>query len=94
MDDPTGGFGVKLASAFLGAVMALVFQPPKNRAEFTTRALFSIICGVVFSDPVRDWFKWPDAAQYHVAAGALTAMLSWWIMGAVVRIIGAWKPKE
>ena len=94
MDDPTGGLGVKLASAFLGAIMALVFQPPKNQAEFITRGLFSLIAGMVFSDPARDWLKWPDTVQYHVAAAALTAMLSWWLMGMLVRIIGAWKPKE
>lgn len=94
MDDPTGGLGVKLASAFLGAVMALVFQPPKNRSEFVTRAVFSLIAGVVFSDPARDLLKWADTTQYQVAAAALSAMLSWWLMGAVVRIVGAWKPKE
>lgn len=91
--DPLTAIGVKIASAIIGAVMALVFQPPKNRAEFTTRAVFSIFAGTVFADPVRDWFKWADTTPYHVAAGALTAMLSWWLMGMIVRIVGSWKPK-
>jgi hypothetical protein len=92
------GFLVDLALKALGsvsgAVLALVFQPPKNRAEFVTRAAFSVISGLIFGDIAREYFKWADTWQMVLAASAATAMLSWFIMGAVVRLIGAWKPKE
>lgn len=92
--DFLSAIGIKLASSFLGAVMALVFQPPKNNADFWTRLGFSILAGILFSDPVRDWLKWPVTTENNMAAAGLTALLSWWLMGAVVRVVGAWKPKE
>lgn len=85
---------LKLVGAFAGAVLALVFQPPKNRAEFVTRAVFSVLSGFLFGDIVRDYFKWPEDWQMLLAAGAVTAALSWFCMGAVVRVIGTWKPPK
>lgn len=84
---------IKLLAAMSGAVLALIFQPPKTRSEFWTRAAFSIIAGVVFASQVRDYFKWPSTFETDLASGSITALLSWWIMGAVVRIVGAWSPK-
>lgn len=82
---------IKFAAAFCGAVLALVFQPPKTRAEFYTRAAFSLISGMIFAGQVREYLKWPISLDTDIASGALTALLSWWIMGALVRIIDAWK---
>ena len=85
---------VKIGGPFLGAVLALIFQPPKTRSEFVTRSAFSIISGLLFSEPAREYLKWADTWQMGLAAGALCAALSWWLMAAIVRIIGAWKPKD
>ncbi len=82
---------IKFFAGFVGAVLALTFQPPKTRAEFVTRGVFSILSGMLFSGPVREYLKWPITIETDIAAGALTALLSWWIMGAVVRLIDAWK---
>ena len=84
----------KFVGAASGTVLALVFQPPKTVADFVTRSIFSLISGLVFSSPVRDYFHWVPSLETELAAGALVAMLSWWIMGAVVRIVGAWKPPK
>ncbi len=85
---------IKGGAAFAGAVLALTFQPPKTRAEFVTRVVFSILSGLLFGDVVREYFKWAETWQMVTAAGALTAMLSWFIMGAVTRIIGKWNPPK
>jgi len=89
-----GLLAIKMGSAVAGATLALVFQPPKNRSEFVTRAIFSIISGMAFSTPVRDWLHWQATVEHDIAAAVLTAMLSWFLMTAIVRIIGTWKPKE
>lgn len=85
---------IKASSALAGAILALVFQPPKNRPEFVTRAIFSVVAGIVFSVPVRDWLKWAPTIEHDIAAAVLTAMLSWFLMTAIVRVIGTWKPKD
>lgn len=83
----------KLVGALIGAFLALVFQPPKTRAEFVTRSVFSVFAGFVFSTPVREYLKWIPTLEMELASSALTALLAWYIMGAVVRIVGGWKPK-
>ena len=85
---------LKLLGSVAGAVLALTFQPPKNRAEFVTRTVFSILSGFLFGDVTRGYFQWPATWQMYLASSAFTAALSWAIMGAVVRIIGTWRPKD
>ncbi len=94
MDETALGIVFKVAGSIAGSVLALIFQVPKNRAEFVTRAVFSLLCGILFSDVTRDYFKWAETWQMIIAAGAVTAMLSWFCMGAVVRLIGAWRPPK
>lgn len=84
----------KAGGSFAGAALALIFLPPKSIAEFWTRASFSIISGVIFADTVRDKLAWPETIDRLIAAGAGTSALSWFCMGMIVRVIGAWKPKD
>lgn len=88
-----GAILIKFLAGLGGAILALSFQPPKTIAEFVTRTVFSVLSGMLFAGQVRDYLKWPITMETDIAAGALTALLSWWIMGAVVRIAGAWSPK-
>lgn len=86
---------IKLVASVFGAVLALIFQPPKTKPEFWTRTGFSIISGFIFGGQAREYLKWPPSMDTDIAATALTALLSWWIMGALVRLIDAWKgPQE
>lgn len=82
---------LKLIGSIAGAILSLVFLPPKNRAEFTTRAVFSVLSGILFGDALRDYMHWLDTPRMNIAAAALLAMLSWFIMGTLIRLIGAWK---
>lgn len=85
---------IKVAGALSGTIMALVFQPPKTKPEFFTRSVFSMLSGLLFSEPARDMLKWSDTWEHRFAAVALVALSSWWVWGAAVRIIGNWKPKD
>lgn len=94
MDGPLAVL-IRAVGAVIGAGLALVFLPPKNRAEFVTRGAFSIIVGIIGAYPVRVYYlHWEETWELRMAAAVLVAMLSWFVMGAVVRIIGMWKPKE
>ena len=84
---------IKAGGAVIGAFLALIFQPPKTLAEFWTRSAFSVVSGAVFGERMRDWLKWPMEIETGLASAALTALLSWWMMGAAVRVIGAWRQK-
>lgn len=84
---------LKLAGALGGAILALVFQPPKRLSEFVTRSVFSILSGLLFADAVHEYLKWGATWQMDLAAAALTSMLSWFVMGAVVRVVGKWTGK-
>lgn len=85
---------LKIAGSLAGAVLALVFQPPKKLSEFVTRAVFSIMSGMLFGEAIHDYLKWGATWQMELAASALTAMLSWFVMGAVVRVVGRWMPPK
>ena len=85
---------LRVLGAIAGTVLALVFLPPKTRTEFIRRASLSMICGIIFGDAVRDYLKWADLAQMDIASSAGTSMLSWPVVGAVIRVIGKWTPPK
>jgi hypothetical protein len=80
----------KLAGAFAGSVLALIFIPPKTLAGFFRRAVASLITGPIFSPITHAQFGWADTFEHHLAAAALTAFLSWWLLGLVVQLAKKW----
>jgi hypothetical protein len=88
----------KAGSIVLGAALGLVFMPPVSIRDAFRRLAFSIIAGWLFSDLMGDFLvgflKLSSAAENPAVATALTAALSWWIFGAVVRVLGIWTPKK
>lgn len=82
---------IKFLAGVGGAILALAFQPPKALSEFVTRSIFSILSGMLFAGQAREYLQWPITIETEIASGSLTALLSWWVMGAVVRLIDAWK---
>lgn len=86
---------IKALGSTGGAFLALVFQPPKTVRDFTIRSLFAFFSGLLFSDPVRtEYLHWPDTWQMWLASSALVALASWWIWGAVVRVVNKWTPPK
>lgn len=93
-DDGVMVMVIKLGGSIAGTALALIYLQPKTKADFVTRSAYSIIAGMVFSEAARDFAKWPDTANYQIASSALTAMLSWFIMGTLVKIIKGWQPPK
>lgn len=90
--DELATIAVKALGSLGGAVLALVFQPPKDTRDFIIRSVFAFLCGVLFGDPVRQqYLNWPETWQMWVASAAIVALGSWWAWGAAIRIIGAYK---
>lgn len=85
---------IKALGAVGGSFLALVFQPPVTMREAFLRAVFSVFSGFLFGDPVRvQYLRWPETWQMWVASCAGVALISWWVFGAVLRLIRSWTPK-
>lgn len=74
----------KLLGGFAGAILALIFIPPKTLAGFFRRSLASLIAGPIFSPVTHAQMGWADTSEMWVAAAALTSFISWWMLGVVV----------
>lgn len=94
LDGVTQVLAIDLLGALAGALLALLFLPPKNRFEFRRRFLLSLLSGVIFADPARTYLGWEPIWQKHLAASAGVAMLSWFLVGAAIRIINRWTPPK
>jgi hypothetical protein len=81
---------IKIIGALAGAVLALVFIPPKTFTGFTRRMTASLIVGPIFSPVVHSYMLWPDKWEHHLAAAALTAFLSWWMLGVIINAVRKW----
>ena len=82
---------VKFAGAVLGAALALTFQPPKTLEGAIRRLGLSIPAGMIFHPFLSDWLQWPRGTDEDFAAIVLTSAVSWWVFGAIVRVLEVWK---
>ena len=72
----------KVAGVLAGAVLALVFVPPKTIHGFFQRLTIALVVGAVGSETLRvNYLGWPDSWDNIIAAHAITAFSSWWILG-------------
>ncbi|UYQ70951.1 hypothetical protein OF122_12875 [Pelagibacterium flavum] len=82
---------VKFGGAVLGAALALTFQPPKTISGALRRLGLSIPSGMIFHPQLAEWLQWPRNWDNDFAAIVLTSAISWWIFGAIVRVLEVWK---
>lgn len=82
----TEGVIIKVAGAFAGTILALVFLPPQTLSGFFRRSTASMICGPIFAPVLHSYLLWPSAWEHWLASAALTSFISWWCMGAVVAL--------
>lgn len=94
--EPPGDFTlVRAAGAAIGALLSLVYIPPKSVKEAVSRALFSVPSGFIFGFIILDYMKWPQTFQHWMAATVVVGMFSWLLAGVVVRILDSvnkWPP--
>ncbi len=95
-EPPGGDFTViRAAGAAVGALLSLVYVPPKNVREGVGRGVFSITSGYVFAFVAMEYFGWPETDRHWMAATVFVGGLSWLIAGVAVRIlqsINKWPP--
>lgn len=83
----------KIIGALSGAILALIYAPPKSWGDFWRRLIFATVMAAVLADAVREHLlHWPENAT--LATFGLVALLSWSAMSMVLRIMSVWKPKE
>ncbi|WP_144378553.1 hypothetical protein [Mesorhizobium amorphae] len=82
---------LKLEGSLAGAIVALVFVPPRTKSGFFRRSIVALICGVAFAPVVRFKAGFSDDAEGLFAAACLAAFVSWWFAGAIKRAAEAWQ---
>lgn len=88
---------LKILGSSAGTLLSLVFMLPRTIRDLFTRTIGSLVSGIVFAPQVIDYLNWdmPTAGETMVSAAALAAFTSWWMMGAITRIITVFKaPSE
>ncbi len=86
-----GSLLLKWIGAMAGAVLALLFAPPRNMRGFRRRGSFSLIAGMVFATPARELLGFAPDAEGMVAGACFAAATAWGVMEAVMRVIRAYK---
>lgn len=86
----------KLLWPFLGAILALIVIPPKTRTEAIRRGTVSIISGAIGGPTLHEWMGISDTYQNIGFSLAMAAFVSWWMLGALPRLVGriSIKPDE
>jgi hypothetical protein len=85
---------LKAAGAAIGAVLALVFVPPRSILGFLKRLIVSIPAGIIFSTDVRNWLGFDPGWEGLVASACLAAFASWWVAGTIIRISREWRSNK
>lgn len=85
------GLLLKWIGAMSGAVLSLLFMPPRNWREFRRRGGFALVSGMIFAVPVRDYTALSNDAEGLVAGAALAAAVGWIAMETLVRLVRAYK---
>ncbi len=80
--------GTKVAGALVGAVIALVFVPPRSRWGFARRFTAAMLFGPTFGPYVQLRLGFGEGA---FAASCLAAIVSWSLLGALKRVADAWQ---
>lgn len=95
MPEIAAGLLYKGVGAIAGAILALVFIPPRSWPGFFQRATAALIFGVMFAQPARYWLGFEPSDEGIASAACAAAFVSWWAMGTIKRVVDAWqRPKD
>lgn len=75
----------RLIGVLSGTSLAMVFLLPQTWADFFRRAFASVVVGVIFTTPVREWLEWPATSEYVIASACTAAFAAWGGMGLVMK---------
>lgn len=82
---------LKLIGSVAGAALALLFVPPRDMKAFRRRGIFSVISGMIFAIPARDFAGFSADAEGLVAGACLSAAIGWAAMDALMRFTRNWR---
>lgn len=77
----------RIGGAVLGVSLAFLVAWPAGWRDFLSRLLISLICGMIFAPPLRQYLEWEEFPRLVVAAAATCSFLSWWVLFAIVRVL-------
>lgn len=77
----------RLIGSFVGATLSFLYARPVGPRDFAARLLVSSVVGFIFGFMVRDYLGWPETQRYVFAAAVAASFLSWFVIGALVRIL-------
>ncbi len=84
----------KLLWPLAGSILALLVIPPKTRTEAARRGLVAFIGGHIGGPPLHEWLEISSGAENSGFALALAAFISWWVLGALPKVVGRIKSKD
>lgn len=88
---------IKFFASLIGAFIGLALLAPASWKEFWRRLVLSVLVGMSFwSIPYEfmtgnQWWKASHSPDTYWFSITITAAMSWWVLGAAVRIINVWK---
>lgn len=88
MDDGVRG---KIIGVLVGALLALLFNPPRSRVGFIRRALASIFFGWAFGHVPLATFKIEPTYDNIVASFTVAAFGAWAAMGRITKYVEDFK---
>lgn len=80
----------KLIGVVSGALLALVFDPPRSRTGAFRRTVVALVGGFIFGHIVLHFFEWPETAENLIAAWCISSASSWYCMGKARKLIDAY----
>lgn len=76
-----------VVSSVLGTLLALVFMVPESKTDAIRRMIFSFCSGIVFGPFLNTMASANGEEVPYVHTGSvLAALISWWVMGAFVKV--------
>jgi hypothetical protein len=80
----------KVIGVLSGALLALVFDPPRSRTGFMRRTVVAVVAGYIFGHVVLHLLEWPETSENMIAAWCISSASSWYIMGKARKLIDAY----
>jgi len=84
------GIAAKLIGVVSGALLALVFDPPRSRTGFIRRTVVAIVGGFIFGHIVLHFLEWPETTENMIAAWCISSASSWYVLGRARKLIDAY----
>lgn len=88
------GVVAKVVGVLSGALLALVFDPPRSRTGFIRRTVVAVVGGYIFGHVVLHLLEWPETTDNLIAAWCISSASSWYVLGKARKLIDAYTAKE